>query len=77
MGILLYELLHGFAPFSKKGTSVEKMLEEINLAAKNGIIFNPEISQNAKNLITLILNINPENRPSFEQILSHVWIIEN
>ena len=37
VGILLFELIHGFAPFSKKGTSREKMLEEMENAAKNGI----------------------------------------
>ena len=59
VGILLFELIHGFAPFSRKGNSREKMLDEMENASKNGISFNSEVTQDARDIIKYILKIDP------------------
>lgn len=58
LGILLYELLHGFAPYKGK-TEAEKCS---NITKQAPIVFDPQISSDAKILILDILKFNPSDR---------------
>ena len=69
LGILLYELLHGYAPFrSPKDTEMRKQI------LSNDIKFDPKISSLAKDLILKIVKGDPNDRINLDQILAHPWI---
>jgi len=69
VGVLLYELLHGYPPFKGK-TSDEKFKSIL----QKDIKFSPDISKEAQDLITLILNSDPARRPDFDTIFVHPWM---
>ncbi|CAD8062352.1 unnamed protein product [Paramecium sonneborni] len=73
LGILLYELIHGFAPFKGK-TNQEKGQNIINLQT---IEFNSSCSFEVKDLISNILKTNPEDRLSLIQIFEHPYMKRN
>lgn len=65
LGILLYELFHGHAPF--RGTKMEDVLANI---MKNSIAFRKTIDPQIRDLIVNILNFEAPGRPTIEEILS-------
>mgnify|MGYP003589071343 CR=1 FL=1 len=65
LGILLYELFHGHAPF--RGAKMEEVLANI---MKNTLGFKKGIDPSIRNLITKILNFEPTSRPTIEEILA-------
>jgi serine/threonine protein kinase len=72
LGVLLYEFLVGKPPFedqSEKGT-----YQKIKKALPS---FPPNISKEAKDLITRLLNKNQAERISLEQVLQHPWVALN
>jgi calcium-dependent protein kinase len=70
-GCVLFVLLFGVPPFTGK-TDIEVLTN-----IKRGIIHYPErnyrISNEARALISLMLNRNASQRPSAEMLLRHVW----
>lgn len=69
LGILLYELVHGFAPF--KGKSFCEISQKIR---KCNLIFSGSISNELKLLLQLILQQNPNQRITLTDIQSHHWM---
>lgn len=72
LGVLCYELLVGLPPFEAK--------TEINTfkKIKYVIVKYPDyVSEKAKNLIGMLLVIEPEQRLSLHSVLQHPWILEN
>jgi serine/threonine protein kinase len=69
LGILLYEMFHGFSPFSSK--SVFKIYRNI---VEEDIKFKPDIDEDARDLIFKILKTEPNQRPSVHDILNHKFI---
>ena len=68
IGVLLFECLAGYPPFT--GANDSEVFRRINqLKIKWPIDFPPL----AKNLVMKILKINPEERPSLDEILKHSW----
>ena len=71
-GVILYILLCGYPPFN--GSSNHEIYNAIQFSR---LSFNKdewfEISEDAINLIKLMLDKNPDNRPSAETCLNHKW----
>lgn len=70
LGVLLYELVHGYEPFRGK-TETEKCANIVNNA---GIVFDRTISSDCQALIRSILKTNPRERPSISEIFQHTWM---
>ena len=69
LGILLYELMHGYSPFRAK------KIEDIYSNIKNKRMkCSGRISPEVKDLLTKILKIEPSERLSMEGILDHTWV---
>ena len=69
LGVLLYELLHGYAPFG--GTSDrDKIMKITNYDFKMG----EHISPNARDLISKLMKLNPKERIDFDTIFVHPWL---
>ena len=69
LGILLYEMLHGFIPFQSQTS--KDLLRSI---LKRGYTISTQISNSAKQLISSLLSIDPEQRPSLKQVLKSQFI---
>ena len=72
LGILLYELLMGYSPFkdkTTKNTIVNIKLHELK--------FDKEISEECKDLINKLLEVNKEKRINIKDILTHNFIKNN
>ena len=69
LGVLLYEMLCGRAPFESKQKEV--LFENIRkLKLKFPMTFPPL----AKDLVRRLLRVNPEERMSLDELLSHQWM---
>ena len=72
LGVLLFECLAGYPPFTGQN-EIELFRNIKQLKIKWPIDFPPL----AKNLVSKILKINPEERPSLDEILKHSWFHHN
>ncbi|GJJ71271.1 serine/threonine-protein kinase RCK2 [Entomortierella parvispora] len=73
MGCVLYTLLCGFPPFYDE--SIQALTEKV--ARGQYSFLSPwwdEISSQAKDLITHLLCVNPDERYTIDQFLAHPWI---
>ncbi|CAD8146093.1 unnamed protein product [Paramecium octaurelia] len=69
LGILLYELLHKYAPFKGKD------FKEISLAIRQGQPkIKPSVSKEAFQLISQLLSLDPNHRPPISQILTSSFV---
>lgn len=71
-GVILYAMLCGFLPFEDKDTN--KLYAKI---MKCKYTIPADISEDAKDLITKILNTNPGERFTLGQIRAHPWFTSN
>ncbi|BEJ14590.1 hypothetical protein CspHIS471_0403570 [Cutaneotrichosporon sp. HIS471] len=73
VGVILYTLLIGKPPFQTK--EVKAIYRRIR---ENRYEFpeDKEISASAQNLIMSILNTDPQERPTLEEILQHQWFLD-
>jgi calcium-dependent protein kinase len=71
LGILLYELFHRRAPFPGR-----VMNEVMNKIKKNHIKFKKNLDVRIRNLINKILQIDPQKRPTCQEILESPELIE-
>eukprot|EP00440_Ansanella_granifera_P042458 gb/GFBE01046028.1/.p1 GENE.gb/GFBE01046028.1/~~gb/GFBE01046028.1/.p1 ORF type:complete len:341 (+),score=94.87 gb/GFBE01046028.1/:1-1023(+) len=72
LGVLLYEFMVGKPPFedqSEKGT-----YKKIKSGTPQ---FPPNMTKEAKDLITRLLNKNPNERLTLEEVLEHPWVALN
>ena len=72
LGILLYEMNYGHSPFASNN-----MRNIMNKIKKHIINFNEKkISEECKDLILNLLNVNPEKRYKLNDILNHPFILK-
>ena len=69
LGVLLYELIHGQAPF--RGKTTEQKFKEI---LSGSFTIASECSDQCKDLIRKLLRADPADRPSFDEIFAHPWV---
>lgn len=72
LGVLLFELLAGYAPFS--GANQDELFSNIRKVKINWPSDFPPL---AKNLITRVLKLNPKDRMTLDEILMHTWFEKN
>ena len=72
LGVLLFEFLAGYAPFS--GSCPKELYTNIKKLKVNWSVDFPPL---AKNLISKILKLNPSERLSVDEILDHPWFTQN
>ncbi|XP_073981467.1 aurora kinase B-like isoform X2 [Rhodnius prolixus] len=72
LGVLCYEFLVGKPPFESKQqqATYEKIL-------KLAVEYPSYLKEGSKDLIKRLLCLNPLERLSFDQVMSHYWIVEN
>ncbi|KAK8675026.1 hypothetical protein V6N13_033099 [Hibiscus sabdariffa] len=74
LGVILYILLSGYPPFIAQSTRQKQqmiMAGEYNFDERTW----KNISSSAKHLISSLLQVDPDRRPSAEQLLAHPWVI--
>lgn len=69
LGILLYEMLHGIAPF--KGETAAEVKEKMTIGSYT---ISSHLSTEVMELIVLLLRFKPEDRATFHDIESHPWV---
>ena len=69
LGILLYELLHGYSPY-RGGTDANTMGNIL----QGNLVFRKGICEEAQDLIKAMLNKAPSMRPTWSQIFTHKWV---
>jgi len=69
LGILLFELMHGHSPYRAK-----KINDIYDNIMNKKIKFSSRLSDSVKDLVQSILNVNPKERISLEDILEHPWV---
>lgn len=72
IGVILYECLFGYAPYSSK--TIEELLEKISIRQKIEIPANVKISNECEDLLTRLLQHDPEKRISFQEFFNHDFI---
>ena len=72
LGILLYELLMGYSPFKDKTT--KNIILNIKL---HELKFDKEISEDCKDLINKLLEVNKKKRINIKDILTHNFVKKN
>ena len=75
MGVIVYTLLAGYPPFRSQGIDLSLLCEMIKLGKYK---FHDEywsvISDDAKDLVSKLLTVNPEERISAADVLKSKWI---
>ncbi|CDU19711.1 uncharacterized protein PY17X_1309000 [Plasmodium yoelii] len=75
LGIILYAMLFGLLPFDNEEKDIKEAHKEI---VNNKIVFPKNrinrCSNNVKNLLIGMLNINPINRLSLDQVINDPWV---
>ena len=72
LGVLIFECLAVYPPFT--GQSEEELFKNIKQLKIHWPIDFPPL---AKNLVMKILKLNPNERPSLDEILKHSWFTHN
>ena len=82
VGVQLYEMLHGTAPFDDKDEK-EKVQMIVKLSPskqKDGQSpqnFKDDLSEDAKDLIISLMRVDPVRRFKFDDIFKHNWVVKN
>jgi [calcium/calmodulin-dependent protein kinase] kinase len=74
LGVCLFNMATAQLPFTGK-----TIFQLIAMATRHGVRFPPlpDLSNDLKNLITIILEVDPKKRATISQIMSHTWITSN
>ena len=78
LGVLAYILLCGFPPFDADENDLADLFQVIKAGKYNFLSpYWDDVSKSAKDLISKLLEVNPEVRYSARQVLSHPWICDS
>lgn len=72
IGVILYECLFGKAPYSSK--TMEELLEKVKALQKIEIPTNSKISSECEDLLTRLLQHDPDERITFEEFFNHDFV---
>ena len=70
LGVLLYEMLHGYAPFEGM-----REVEKVQNIVQGKLKFEEDISEEAKSIILKMIKVNPKDRIKIEQIKTDPFLI--
>lgn len=75
LGIILYILLAGNAPFASAPSDppsaiLRRISEDVDMDHGNWLA----VSDQAKDLVRMMLHVDPNRRPTAEQVLNHPWL---
>lgn len=74
LGVILYILLSGYPPFfAQSNRQKQQMIMQADFSFYEKTWKN--ISQSAKDLINSLLAVDPDKRPTAQQLLQHPWVI--
>uniref|UniRef100_A0A8C9HLW5 Protein kinase domain-containing protein n=1 Tax=Piliocolobus tephrosceles TaxID=591936 RepID=A0A8C9HLW5_9PRIM len=77
LGIILYAMLFGFLPYDNEEKDINEAYQEI---LKSKLTYPKskinKISIHARNLLTKMLNVNPYNRLSLDEVVKHEWLAD-
>lgn len=76
LGILLYELIHGYSPFRSQNEENEEYAEIFKNIIKYNFKIDKDISLNCKDLINKLLTPDNKSRIRIKDIFSHPWVQE-
>jgi serine/threonine protein kinase len=68
VGIILYEMIHGYTPFN-----VQNFIELIKEIKKKNIIIKLDVSESCKELIYSLCKTNPNERINWIEFFDHRW----
>ena len=69
LGILLFELVHGNAPFRGNQQAIARN------QTRSTIAFKPRVSQEYKDLVNRFLKEDPDERIPLIQVFQHQWVL--
>lgn len=72
IGVILYECIYGRAPYSSK--TIEELLEKIKTRQKIELPANVKISVECEDLLTRLLQHDPDQRITFQEFFNHDFI---
>jgi serine/threonine protein kinase len=72
VGIILYEMIHGYTPFN-----VSNFIDLIKEIKKKNIQIKMDVSEECKELIYSLCKINPNERLSWNDFFNHNWFTNN
>jgi len=78
LGVILYILLCGFPPFHDEHNNLKRLYKKI----KSGNYSFPspywdEVSEEAKDLVSKLLTVDPSKRAGAKEVLNHPWLQNN
>ena len=73
LGIFLYEIIHGFSPFRPKKEKF-KEIDVIHCIQDHNIIFYKPVTDNCKELILSLLEIDPNKRCKIDDIYNSKFV---
>lgn len=74
LGVILYILLSGYPPFfAQSNRQKQQMIMQADFSFYEKTW--KDISQSAKDLINSLLAVDPDKRPTAQQLLQHPWVI--
>lgn len=76
LGVITYTILCGYSPF--RSENVHDFINEVK--NNNAVIFHADywrnVSKDARRFIIKALQFNPDNRPTAEELLNDVWLVD-
>ena len=72
VGIILYEMVHGYTPFN-----VHNFIDLVLEIKKKNIVINVDISDNCKDLIHKLCITNPQKRINWKSFFNHPWFLQD